>query len=99
MKPAIIKEKVFDIYSEFSMSGYEMEAISDEVLDKIIKNRLIGELYDFIINNLDELPIEYMKKNKIVEDTVTHRAEMIIIDKGELNRLKEIECQYNDLCR
>lgn len=92
------KEKISYIYSEFSMSGYEMEMISDEILDRIIKNRLIGELYDFIINNVDELPIEYTTNHKTVEDAVNHRAEMIIIDKEELNRLKEIEWKYNDLC-
>ncbi len=30
---------------------------------------------------------------------ITHRANMVIIDRDELNRLKEIEWKYNDLCR
>lgn len=99
MKPIENKEKISHIYSEFSMCGYEMEMISDETLDKIIKNRLIGELYNSIINNTDELPIEYTTNYEMVKDVMNHRAEMIIIDKEELNRLKEIEWKYNNLCR
>lgn len=60
-----------------------------------IRRELVTGLANELINNYENLPIEFLKVNEIRFGEVRFRAEMFLISEDELKILKEKERAYN----
>lgn len=89
------------ICSTYIVSDSDKMKIPKDALDRITKNQLAQNIANFIVENLDGLPIKYeIKHDYIINPSAEkHTIKMNLISDDELRRLKEIEYMYNDLRR
>ena len=91
------KKLISSIYSEFTVNPIDEIKISQTTLKEMIEFQLGKQIGNFIIKNMSELPVEYNEKIDVSNGNKICRIETILIDKEELNRLKDIEWKYNKL--
>lgn len=94
MKPTIERLTTQMILAE----DIVLKVLSEDYLDKIVKDGLFRNLHDFLRGNYNDLPISIMQGEIDPRDgSRPYRLSMTIIDGEELQRLKDIERQYNAL--
>lgn len=79
------------LVGEKIVNGHELYVIPEEDLRELVTHELITKLAKYIIDNMDELPIEYKKET--VNDPFhyeKHSISVNIISDDELSRLRQL---------
>lgn len=86
-----MKKELEQISSRMVISMLDMINIPKEKLQEIINRQLVRGLTDVIINEMEILPVTYIKETEINTGGEVHKIRINIISDYELRRLHNIE--------
>ena len=91
-----MKKEIEKIMSETTLTMHELFSIPKERHNEIVNRNLSHGIAETIINNIQDLPVEYMHRTDEITGNEIYRLKVNIISDDELKRLRLIEKAYID---
>ena len=89
-----MKKEIEKITAEMKLGMNEIFRIPQERHKEIITRELSQAVAETIINNIQDLPVEYMHRTDEMTGGEIYRLKFNIISNNELKRLRLIEKEY-----
>jgi len=92
-----MKKELEQINSRMFISINDLNTISKDTLQDIVSRQLARGLADVIVNEMEILPVTYIKERDPNTGGENHRIRINIISDGELKRLQKALEENEDL--
>ena len=86
-----MKKELEQIQSRMFISIRDIVSIPKDKLQDVINNQLVRGLSEVIINEMETLPVTYIKETDLNTGGEVHKIKINIISDEELKRLHSIE--------
>jgi hypothetical protein len=90
-------KEITTIFSVMPFNDLDATKFPEQELKKIVNRGLSRCLADFIMENMEEIPMTRTQKRNLTTREIETKVEMVIISEKELYRLQKIEKQLSEL--